>query len=453
MNIESISQYVLQGHIGKAYPTLVRGEGVYLYDDQGKRYLDGVGGVGVVNLGYGVPEVIEAIEGQLRTLPFSYGGLVDNPPRQQLAAKLQNWTPAAMGETRSFFCSGGAEANEAALKIAYQYHWERGNPNKKKVVGRWQSYHGNTIGALSMSGRTTWRVMHSGYLLDFPHIPPPYCLRCPWGLKYPDCGIQCAEELRRVITQEGSENIAAFIAEPVIGTSMSAVVPPDEYYPLIREICDEFDILFIVDEVMTGVGRTGKNWGIDHWGVAPDIITTAKGISSGYMPLAATILGEKVWRAIEAGSKHVMHSYTYGGNPLSCAAGVATLDYIEKHNLVPRVSQMGTMLKSRLDELKDELPYVADVRGLGLILGLELVANKETMEPFPSDWNVREKVEEVAFENGLLILGGVTGLIDGHFGDHVELVPPYVIEDEHVDEIVEILHHSISEVVESLPAH
>lgn len=444
--------YALHGRNSKVYPTLVRGEGVYVYDDQGKRYLDAISGVGVVNLGYGVQEVIEAIERQVRTLPYSYGSFVDNVPRKQLAAKLQAWAPAGMGETRSFFCSGGAEANEAALKLAYQYHWERGNPTKQKIVGRWQSYHGNTIGALSMSGRTPWRVMHSGYLLDFPHIPPPYCLRCPWGLEYPDCGIQCAEELRRVVHQEGPENIAAFIAEPVIGTSMSAVVPPPEYYPLIREICDEFDILFIADEVMSGVGRTGKKWGIDHWDVAPDIITTAKGISSGYAPLAVTILGEKVWKAIGSGSGTVMHSYTYGGNPLSCAAGLATLEYIEQHDLVARAGRMGERLKGRLEELQEELPYVADVRGLGLFLGLELVADKETLEPFPSEWNVRHRVEEVAFGNGLLVLGGVTGLIDGHAGDHVELVPPYVIDDTHVDEMVDILHHSISEVVEELPS-
>ncbi|HEX9597698.1 MAG TPA: aminotransferase class III-fold pyridoxal phosphate-dependent enzyme, partial [Anaerolineales bacterium] len=250
--------HVLVGQLSKVYPTLARAEGVYVFDEQGKRYLDAISGVGVVNIGYGVTEVIEAIERQLRDLPYSYGGMFENQPRRQLAAKLQAWAPPGMGETRAFFSSGGAEANEAALKLAYQYHWERGHPSKQKVIGRWQSYHGNTIGALSMSGRSDWRAMHSGYLLDFPHIPPPYCLRCPWGLTYPDCGIRCAEDLRRVIYQYGPENIAAFIAEPVIGTSLSALVPPQEYYPIVRQICDEFEILFIADEVLSGVGRTGR---------------------------------------------------------------------------------------------------------------------------------------------------------------------------------------------------
>ena len=445
------SSTVLHGHFGKEYKTIVRGEGVYVFDEDGKRYLDAIGGVGVVNIGHGVKEVVQAISDQAETLAYCYGGLVDNKPRKELADILHRWAPSGMGDVRTFFCSGGAEANEAALKFAYQYHWEKGNPTKRKVVGRWQSYHGNTIGALSMSGRTSWRRMHDGLLLDFPHIPPPYCLRCPWGKTYPSCGLLCAEELRRTIEQAGPENVAAFIVEPVIGTSMSAVVPPPEYYPKVREICDEFDVLLIADEVMSGVGRTGKKWGIDHWDVAPDIITTAKGISSGYAPLAATILADKVWKAFAEGSKNVMHSYTYGGNPISCAAGVAVMHYIEDHQLVERAASTGEELSQRLLELKDELPYVVDVRGKGLFLGLELAKDSDSMEPFPPEWNVGERIEEQAFENGLLVLAGVHGLIDGVAGDHLELVPPYTLESEHVSMVVETLHKSISEVVDKLP--
>jgi len=450
MSIDSSG--TLPGHFGREYKTLVRGEGVFVFDEEGTRYLDAIGGVGVVNIGHGVKEVAQAISEQAATLAYSYGGVVDNKPRQKLAKKLQHWAPPGMGDVRVFFCSGGAEANEAALKLAYQYHWERGHPTKRKVIGRWQSYHGNTIGTLSMGGRTSWRRMHDGLLLDFPHIPPPYCLRCPWGSTYPTCGIQCAKELRRAIEQAGPENVAAFIAEPVIGTSMSAVVPPEEYYPLVREICDEFDVLLIADEVMSGVGRTGKKWGIDHWDVTPDIITTAKGISGGYAPLAATIFAEKVWQAIANGSKSVMHSYTFGGNPLSCAAGVAVMQYIEDHQLVDRAASMGQELFRQLLELKDELPYVVDVRGRGLFLGLELATDSETMEPFPPEWNVGEKIEDQAMENGLMVLAGVHGLIDGVAGDHLELVPPYTIESEHVSMMVEILHKSITDVVDRLPS-
>jgi adenosylmethionine-8-amino-7-oxononanoate aminotransferase len=442
---------VLYHDLGKTYTTITKGEGVYVFDAAGRRYLDAIGGVGVVNIGYGVKEVIDAITHQARTLPFSYSGLVDNEPQQELAYKLQHWAPAGMGETKTLFSSGGAEANEGALKLAYQYHWERGKPGKRKVIGRWQSYHGNSIGALSMSGRTRWRRMHSPYLLDFPHIPPPYCYRCPWDKAYPGCDIACAHELQRVIRQEGAENVSAFIAEPLIGTSASAVVPPPEYYAIIRDICDEYDILFIVDEVMSGVGRTGKKWGIDHWQVTPDMITTSKGISSGYSPLGVLILRDRVWQAIADGSQSVMHSCTYGGNPLSCATGVAVLNYIEQHDLVARAGEMGRRLIGKLKEGLEDLPYVGQIRGKGFFIGVELVADRETKEPFPANWNVTHRLEEEALKNGLLILGGVTGLIEGVAGDHFELLPPYIVQDEHLDFMVATVKKSVLKIVSELP--
>jgi adenosylmethionine-8-amino-7-oxononanoate aminotransferase len=435
--------HVLYGSFESEYITITRGDGVYVYDDDGNRYLDAVGGVCVVNIGHGVQEIVDAMNEQAAAVTYTYGGIVDNGPRQALAQKLQDWAPPGMGHTKSLFCSGGAEANEAALKLAYQYHRERGNPTKRKFIGRWQSYHGNTVATLSMSGRTPWRSVNSPLLLDFPHIPPPYCYRCPWDLNYPECGLTCANELQRAIRQEGAENIAAFIAEPVIGTSMSAVVPPDEYYGIIRDICDENDILFIADEVMSGVGRTGRNWAIEHWGVTPDIITSSKGLAGGYSPLGAMILAEKVWTAIADGSGNVSHSTTYGGNPLSCAVGVAVLDYIEQHDLVTKAGVMGDRLIAALEEALVDVPYVGDVRGKGLFVGVELVADRETKETFPVEWNVGHRIEADALKNGLLVLAGVTGLVDGIAGEHIELVPPYVIEDEHVEFIVSTLRNSI----------
>lgn len=445
--------HVLYHEFGKTYKTVTRGEGVYVFDQDGKRYLDAIGGVGVANIGHGVKEVVEAITHQAQTLAFSYSGLVNNGPMQELASKLQGWAPAGMGETKTLFSSGGGEANEGALKLAYQYHWERGKPSKQKIIGRWQSYHGNSIGALSMSGRTQWRRMHSPYLLDFPHISPPYCYRCPWDRSYPGCGMACAEALRRVIRQHGPENVAAFIAEPVIGTSMSAIVPPPEYYPIIREICDEYDVLLIVDEVMSGIGRTGKKWGINHWQVTPDMITTSKGVSGGYAPLGTCTLRDKVWQAIANGSKAVMHSCTYGGNPLSCATGVAALNYIEAHNLVARAGEMGDRLMSKLEAGLGDVPYVGQVRGKGLFIGIEIVADRETKEPFPPDWGVTHRIEEETFENGLLILGGVTGLINGVGGDHFELLPPYTVEDEHLDFMVATVREAILKATSELPGH
>ena len=438
--------HVLYGSLDGHYVTMTRGDGVYVYDGDGNRYLDAVGGVCVVNIGHGVQEIIDAINEQAAVLTYTYGGTVDNEPRQRLARKLQEWAPPGMGHTRSLFCSGGAEANEGALKLAYQYHRERGNPTKRKVIGRWQSYHGNTVATLSVSGRTAWRSSNSPLLIDLPHIPPPYCYRCPWDLTYPGCGLTCATELQRVIRQEGAENIAAFIAEPIIGTSMSAVVPPDEYYGIIRDICDENDILLISDEVMSGVGRTGKNWAIEHWEVAPDIITSSKGLAGGYSPLGALILGEKVWTAIADGSGRVSHSSTYGGNPLSCAVGLAVLGYIEEHGLVARAGDMGDRLIAALEETLLDIPYVGDVRGKGLFAGIELVADKETKKPFSVEWDVGHRVEADAMKNGLLVLAGVSGLVNGAAGDHIELVPPYVIDDEHVEFIVSTLRDSILSV-------
>ena len=440
------SDHVLYGSFEHDYVTMTRGDGVYVFDEAGNRYLDAVGGVCVVNIGHGVREIVEAISEQAGKLAYTYGGIVDNEPRRRLAAKLQEWAPPGMGATRALFASGGAEANEGALKLAYQYHVERGNPTKRKVIGRWQSYHGNTVGTLSLSGRTTWRRTYSPILLDFPHIPPPYCYRCPWGLTYPDCALACANELRRVVSQEGAENIAAFIAEPVIGTSMSAVVPPAEYYQIVRDICDENDILFIADEVMSGVGRTGRKWAIEHWGVAPDILTSSKGLAGGYAPLGAVILGEKVWRTIQDGSGQVSHSSTYGGNPLSCATGLAVLEYIEEHDLVARAGEMGDRLIAALEEALDDVPNVGDVRGMGLFAGVELVADRETKEPFPPEWDVAHRVEADALRNGLLVLAGVTGLVDGVGGDHIELVPPYVVDDDHISFIVSTLRDSIAAV-------
>jgi adenosylmethionine-8-amino-7-oxononanoate aminotransferase len=434
---------VLYHDLGKTYQTMIRGEGVYVFDSEGKKYLDAIGGVGVVNIGHGVDDVVAAISQQAKTLAYSYSSLLDNLPQQKLASKLQQWAPKGMGITRTLFSSGGAEANEGALKLAYQYQWERGKPSKNKIIGRWQSYHGNSIGTLSMSGRTLWRKIYSPYLLDFPHIPPPYCYRCPWGKSYPGCGIDCAYELRRIVRQEGADNVAAFIAEPVIGTSMSAVVPPPEYYPIIREICDENDMLLIIDEVMSGIGRTGEKWGIEHWQVTPDMMTASKGISSGYSPLGALILSERVWKAIAEGSQTVMHSCTYGGNPLSCATGAAVLDFIEKNDLICRAGLMGEKLITKLDEELRDIPFVGQVRGKGLFIGVEIVANREIKEPFPPAWNVTRLIEREAFEKGLLILSGVTGLIDGVAGDHFELLPPYTLEDDHVDFIVETIREAI----------
>lgn len=439
-----MSGYALPQQFHHPELQLVRGEGVYVFDAEGNRYLDAASGVGASILGHAVPEIVEAIRAQAATLAFAYGGLVDNDQRQKLAAQLQEWAPPDMGETRILFCAGGAEANEGALKLAYQFHVERGHPTKRKVVGRWQSYHGNTIATLSMGGRTVARATHQPLLLDFPHIPPPYPYR------HPGEDLARAELLAKVVSQEGPEHVAAFIAEPVVGTSMSAVVPDAAYYPRIRAICDDADLLFIADEVICGVGRTGLRFGIEHWQATPDIITLGKGLSAGYSPLAAIILAEHVWRAIAEGSGHSSFGNTFGGNPLSCATGSAVLDIIERDGLVARAGEVGGRLRSALETSLADVDSVGEVRGVGLLLGVELVADRASKAIFAPEQRVAERVVAAAERRGVLLLAGIPGLIDGVGGDHIELLPPYVIEEEHTEEIVEVLPAAILEVMDEV---
>ena len=430
----------------ETWPRISHGEGVYLYDMEGKAYIDACAGVHVVSIGHGVKEIARAMSEQAEKVCFAYGQFISQP-QIDLAQKIATLTPE--GLSRVFFVSGGSEATESAMKIARKYHVETGNPQKYKVVSRWQSWHGNTIGALSMSGRTSWRQDYVPYLLDFPHIHPPYCYRCAYGKTYPDCRLHCADELERVIKQEGAHCIAAFIAEPILGTSAAGVAPPDDYFPAIREICDRYNILMIVDEVVTGFGRTGVNFGIDHWGVAPDLIATGKGLSSGYTPMAATIAQDRIYDAIYKKSPAFVHGHTYGGNPLSCATALAVQNYIEAHDLIPRCARMGDLMLEQLMPLQD-LPIVGDVRGKGLLIGIEFVADKELRTPFDPGKGVTAMVVGQAFERGVLVMPGASGPIDGVNGDHIAVSPPFTVTEEEIGQIVRVLKESIETVSASL---
>jgi len=368
-------------------------------------------------------------------------------PAVKLAQKIIDLAPPGMSKV--FYLSGGSEASETALKIARFYHVIRGNPSRYKMVARWQSYHGNTIGALSMSGHVERRDNYLPYLVDFPHIPPAYCYRCPYKKEYPGCGIECAWELERVIKYEGKDSISAFIAEPVSGASIGAAYGPPEYFKIIRSICDKYGILLMVDEVMTGFGRTGKNFGIDHWGVVPDIIVTGKGISCGYTPLAAVIVHEKIIDDfIKSPRSFSHHGFTFAGNPLSCAIALAVQDYIQKNHLIQRVAELSPYLSEKLEKLR-EIPIVGDVRGKGFLMGVELVQDRKEKTPFPREMKVTENIQKTAFEKGLIMVGG-TRMPEGHLGDHVRVAPPFIVKKDEIDEIVHILRESILEVMGKL---
>ncbi len=429
--------YIFSRATGKLL-TLERGEGVYVWDNNGKRYIDGSSGPICVTIGYGVREVEDAVARQMEMISYAHSSHFTTQSVVECAEKLARFAPR--GLNRVFFCSGGSEATEAAAKLARQYHLERGEDSRYKVVARWQSYHGNTLGALSMSGNITRRRRYVPMLIDFPHIPPAYCYRCPFGKARDLCDLECAWALDREIKAVGPRYVSAFIAEPVVGATLGTVPAPEGYFQIVREICDKHGVLFITDEVMTGLGRTGKNWGIDHWGVKPDIIATAKGLASGYLPLGACIASEDVFEAFK---EPFAHGHTYGSHPVACAAGSAVLDYVEKHHLVRRSAELGEHLHRGLRDLFDQ-KTVGDVRGMGLFAGIEFVKDKDSKEPFPADVGFSQRVLERCFENGLLVYPGVA-TVDGFRGDHIQVAPPLVVTREQVDEIVSLLDRSISQ--------
>ena len=428
----------------KIYPLIERGEGIYIYDDNGKRYIDATGGPMVVNIGHAVPEVIDAMVQQARKICFAHTESYVTRPQLEFAQKVIEFAPRGMSKV--YFVSGGSEATEVALKMVRQYQLERGESSRFKVIGRWEGYHGGTMGALSLTGHKMRGKDYLPYLVNLPHIHAPYCYRCRFGKEYPSCEMTCAYDLERIIKEEGKETIAAFISEPVTGSSLGAMSPPPEYFPIIREICNRYGILLILDEVITGFGRTGKNFGIDHWGVIPDLIVTAKGMSSGYTPLGAVIVHDKVHDVFMSPKRTSFFTgYTYSGNPLSCAVGLAVLRYIEKYRLVQRSADMGNYLLKKLVPLR-EFPTVGDIRGKGLLIGIELVQDRRTKTPFDKSKKVGGTIVRKSFENGLSIKTG-HGLED--VGDILMIAPPFTVTESEIDQIVDILTSVICEVVGS----
>jgi adenosylmethionine-8-amino-7-oxononanoate aminotransferase len=439
---------VLYRDLTRNYKQFVRGEGTYLIDDRGRSYLDAAGGVAVNVVGHGERRIIDALAAHADEVNYVYGAAFTSPWQEQLARNLAGVT--TLSSPKVFFCSGGSEANETAVKLARQYHVERGEPRRWKVISRWQGYHGNTLAMLSVSGRPSWRSIYDPYLFRVPHIDPPYCYRCPYGRQYPSCGVACAEDLERTIRLEGPETIAAFIAEPVIGTSVTGVVPVPEYYGRIRAICDEYGILFIADEVLCGYGRTGRACAIDHWGVVPDIITLGKALGSGYAALAACIAGEHVVEALQSGSGQFVHGFTYGGLPLSCFIGVQVYDLMQELDLFCRSAETGAYLLDQLGALSSHR-IVGDVRGLGLLAGIEFVADKLTRRPFPQELGVTERIVVAAEERGVLLRQGAPGATYSNGGDHIQISPPYIISRGEVDELVGVLDDVLRDIEAELP--
>ena len=446
MSKHSDGDHYLRQSLTRDYPLIARGKGHYLWDDQGKRYYDGAsGGVGAVLIGHAVPEVLEAMAKQAATLCHAHISLFNTQPPIRLAERIiRDFAPSGMSHV--YFVSTGTESTELAVKLARRYHLERGHATKFKVICRWGGYHGSSLAALSYGGRSSRRPDYHPYYFNSGFIPSPYCYRCPYGLIYPNCGTACAWELERAIKREGEHVVSTFITEAYSNTSGVLGAPP-EYFPIIRRICDKYDVLLILDEVITGWGRTGAKFAIDHWGVVPDMICTGKGLASGYAPLAATIIHEKVIKAVEPSGRSIQ-GFTYGGNPLSCAVGEAVLSYITDNDLVERSVQLGAEVQQRARQFL-ELPIVGDVRGRGMLLGVEYVANKKTRTPFSRNIRLCETITDRAFANGLVTCP-ISGVADGVDGDATVFKPPLTSPLDDVMTMLDILEDTIRQVQDDL---
>ena len=413
MQASPAATHVFRRNPAHALPVITRAEGVHLWDGTGRRYLDGCSGAVVVNVGHGRGEVLDAMAEQGRRVAYVHGEHLTSEALEAFADRLAGLAPADLSHV--YPVSGGSEATETALKLARAYHVLRGNPSKWRVIARRISYHGNTIGALSMSGHATRRAAYQALLADFPHIEGPYPYRCACGGD-PACPACTGAALEDAILAAGPETVAAFIAEPVVGAAGGALVAPPGYYERIREICDRHDVLFIADEVMSGVARTGRMFGIEHWQATPDLLVAGKGLASGYAPLAAVLVGSRVHDLFLEMEQPFVHGYTYAGHPVSCAAGVAVLEIVEREHLAERASAMGERLGAALHQLSRRHAIVGDARGLGLLRGIELVRDPETKEPFPPELGAAARLGEAAQARGLLIYPG-TGQVDGRSGD------------------------------------
>ncbi len=419
--------------LGVSYPMISYGKGVFLYDQSGKDYLDAASGAVTANIGHGVQEIKEAMIEQTSQISFVYRSQFTSEAAEKLADKIKTFTKGIV--SYSFFVNSGSEATETALKLAIQYWQEKNRPEKQKIISRWMSYHGITLGALSMSGHPIRRKRFTSILESYPSISAPYYYRCPYDLDEYAYGQLCANELETTIRRLGANHIAAFIAEPIIGAAGAAIVPPNGYLQRIKQICEEHEILFIADEVMTGFGRTGKMLACEHWGIVPDIVTFGKGMSGGYTPIAAASMSDAVLDPILNGSKMIIGGHTLSANPLSCAISLAVLTYVDKHNLGERATESGEYLMNKLAKKKEIYSFIGDVRGKGLLIGIELVENQETKEPFANCGEVTNLVVSLGMEHGIILYPAAAGL-DGVTGSAIIIAPPLTISFAECDELL-----------------
>ncbi len=440
--------HVFYRHLRQTYPTAVAGDGVYVVDSDGRRYLDASGGAAVSCLGHSHPAVIRAIKDQVDKLAYAHTGFFTSEPTEALADKLIAAAPAGMDKV--YFVSGGSEAVEAALKLARQYYLEIGQPERRRFVARRQSYHGNTLGALAVGGNQWRRKQFEPILIDADHLTPCYAYREKASDETEEAfGLRLAGELEAHLEKVGPETVIAFIAEPVVGATMGAVTAVPGYFQAVKAVLDRHGILLILDEVMCGMGRTGTMFASEQEGIAPDLICIAKGLGAGYQPIGATLVHEKITGAIRDGSGFFQHGHTYMGHPTASAAGLAVQQAIEDEGLLARVRTMGERLEASLTERFGNHRHVGEIRGRGLFRGIELVEDRATKAPFDPAHALNARIKKAAMAEGLMCYP-MGGTIDGQLGDHILLAPPFIIDDGHVAEITEKLGRAVDRAIGSL---
>ena len=436
---------VFPRHTQVSLPTAHKGDGIYIVDTDGNYYLDGSGGAAVSCLGHNDPDVISAIRTQLDSLDFAHTGFLTSAPAEALASKLIDHAPE--GIDRVYLVSGGSEAVEAALKLARQYMIEIGQPNRTRFISRRQSYHGNTLGALGTGGNVWRREPFDPVMVSASHINACFEYRGRTdGESAYDYGQRVANELEEEVLRVGPETVIGFLAEPVVGATAGAVPAVEGYFKRIREICDQYGILLILDEVMCGMGRTGTLFACEQDNVRPDIITIAKGLGAGYQPIGAMLCSADIYSAIENGSGFFQHGHTYLGHPVACAAAHAVVTKLTDGGMTARAAQIGAYFGTALKETFAQHPHVGDIRGRGMFRGIEFVADREMKAPFDPSRKLAARLKAKAMENGLICYP-MSGTIDGRNGDHVLLAPPFICTESQIDELVDKLSKSIEGVI------
>ena len=429
------------------YPVITRGDGIYLYDEAGKRYFDGIAGASNVTLGHGRKRIADAMAAQAANLAYCFSVNYTNRPAVDYAQRLTAMAPGDLNYV--YLVSGGSEAIESALKMARQYHIQRGKPQKQLAISRWRSYHGATVGALSVTGMPGMRAPFASWLPAFPHIDACYPYRCRFAGCEGTCNLSCARALERAILEVGPENVSAFVAEPVSLGGVAGSIPPADYFPLIKEICERYDVLFIADEVITGFGRTGRLFAIEHWDVVPDLLAFGKGASSGYCPLGGVLISEAIRQGFADSDDYFRHIFTYVDNPVAATVGAVVLDIIEEESILEHVQQVSAHLETAARERLGAHPSVGEIRCMGLILGVEFVQDKTTKQPFPASVQFHKRLSAYLLDRGLSV-GSSGGGADFTDGDDLRLYPPLIVTPDQIDEALTMIDRGLTQLESEL---